>query len=411
MTIMNVRDPIRSACLSLKINKLRSSLTTLGIVIGVSAVITVVGLIQGFKGVVMGLAEKSGSNSVVVRPVQLWDIPPEEFRRIKNRDLTLTDMRALADSLPHIVQSVTPFINSSGMASYKGVNNSVPVLMTDETWLEENSFSLSNGRNFVSTDIRMKSKSVIIGYRLIEKFGISGNPIGQFISFQNIEFEIIGVLDEIGANMVYDPDDVIVIAITAGLALLPEEQRRAISFRASFHPVLDPDAVEDIIRESLRHIRRIRFNEVEGFKVINMKRDAATFNTIIAAVTGIAGSMIGISLIVGGIGIMNIMLVTVTERTREIGLRKAVGAKRLHILLQFLTEATILCILGGTIGILLGFATCALIGTVAFNQVPRIPLWAVIAGFGVPAAIGIFFGYYPASKASKLDPIESLRFE
>jgi putative ABC transport system permease protein len=201
------------------------------------------------------------------------------------------------------------------------------------------------------------------------------------------------------------------IPLATGMAVLPDTERRRLRFSARYDPNLDADDVEDMVRDALRRIRGVKTNEVEGFMVFSMKREIASFNTIIAAITGIAGSMVGIALVVGGVGIMNIMLVSVTERTREIGVRKAVGAKRRHIMLQFLVEAAVLCLLGGALGILAGFAVGAAISKIVFSQIPVIPLWAFIVGFGVPAAIGIIFGYYPAAKASKLDPIESLRYE
>jgi putative ABC transport system permease protein len=259
--------------------------------------------------------------------------------------------------------------------------------------------------------MRLRSKVAIIGPRLIEKLGISGNPLGHFISALNMSFEVVGVLKEQGASIGSDDDNAMVIPITTGMATLPDHQRRQLFFQARFDPKLSADDAEDIVREALRRIRGVKPNEIEGFRVFTQKQIASIVDTIAGAITAVAGGMVGIALLVGGVGIMNIMLVSVTERTREIGVRKAVGAKRVHILVQFLIEASVLCLLGGALGILLGFLVGAAIGKMLLNQVGGVPLWALIAGFGVPAAIGVLFGLYPAAKASRLDPIESLRYE
>jgi putative ABC transport system permease protein len=407
---MDIREPFRAAFASLKANKLRSALTTLGIVIGVSAVIIVVSLIQGLKGSVMGQIERAGSNALFVRPAMPMDMPFDEFLKIKNRDLTLDDMNALARTVPQII-SVTPVFFTGGEVKQSGKSTNTQIFMTDETWLEQNKVNLVAGRNFVPADMRLRSKVTIIGPRLIEKLGIRGNPLGQYITALNMSLEIIGILEEQGASMGNDPDNALAIPITTGMATLPDHQRRQLFFQARYDPKINSDDAEDLVRDALRRIRGVKSNEIEGFRVFSQKQIASMLDAITGAITAVAGGMVSIALLVGGIGIMNIMLVSVTERTREIGVRKAVGAKRVHIMVQFLIEAAVLSILGGALGILLGFIAGAAIGKMLLNQVGGIPTWAFIAGFGVPAAIGILFGLYPAAKASKLDPIESLRYE
>jgi putative ABC transport system permease protein len=408
---MDIREPLRSAFASIKANKMRSALTVLGIVIGVSAVITVVSLIQGFKDIVSDSMEKFGSNSLTVVPNH-WNMPDEEYKKTGNGDMTIYDISALAMELPQVILSVSPFTETSGELRYSGKSIHVyTITMTDETWIEQNRFDLDMGRNFVPADMRLKSKVTIIGKTYIKELGIRGNPIGQFISIQNMSFEIIGVLEDLGTSMFRDNNAYIMIPITTGMVMLSDNRRRQLSIRVRYYPNLNADYVEDVVTDALRRIRGIKSNETSGFFVRTMKREADIFNRIMASITGVAGGMLGIALLVGGVGIMNIMLVSVTERTHEIGIRKAVGARRHHILLQFLIEATVLCLFGGAIGILFGYLLGATASKIIFNQIPGIPLFAYIIGFGVPAAIGVFFGYYPASKASKLDPIESLRYE
>jgi putative ABC transport system permease protein len=404
-------EPFRSAFVSLRANKMRSALTMLGIVIGVSAVVAVVSLMQGFRGLAEVALEKLGTNVLSVRPVQEYDLTPEEYKKVKSRDMTMDDMRALSEALPSVVLAFTPIRYTYGDISHGGRSVEQSIMMTDETYLEQNKFDLTFGRNFVSSDMRLRAKATIIGQGLINKLEIRGNPIGQFISFQNMSLEIIGVLEELGVNVVQNMDDIMFIPITTGMATLPDNLRRQLGFQVRYEQRLDALEVEDTARDALRRIRGVKPGEIEGFKIRSMKREADSYNTFMAAITGVGGGMVGIALLVGGIGVMNIMLVSVTERTREIGVRKAVGAKRRHIKAQFLVEAALLCLLGGALGILLGYAVGTLLCKLLFNQFHGIPIWAFITGFGAPALIGIAFGYYPASKASKLDPIESMRYE
>jgi putative ABC transport system permease protein len=409
---MDIREPFRSALASLRANKMRTALTALGIVIGVSAVIAAVSMVQGFKGIITGIMERYGSNVVRVEPVNPRYMLPDEFKKIKSTDMTMYDMRALAMELPQVILNVTPSLGTSGTLRYSGASTSAFISMSDETFLEQNRFNLDLGRNFVPADMRLKSKVAIIGKLYIENLGITGDPVGQFISINDMSFEIIGVMEDLGSSMITgDNNHFLMIPITTGMEMISDSQRRQMSFTARYEPSLDADYVEDVVTDAMRRIRGLKSNETAGFSVTTMKKAAAEFNLAMLAISGIATGVVSIALVVGGVGIMNIMLVAVTERTREIGIRKAVGARRGHILTQFLIEALVLCLLGGAVGILLGYLLGALASKIIFNQVPGIPLSAYIIGFGVPAAIGIFFGYYPAAKASKLDPIESLRYE
>ena len=195
------------------------------------------------------------------------------------------------------------------------------------------------------------------------------------------------------------------------MAQLTEAQRRQLFFQARIDPRLTADDGAELVEDALRRIKGLRGNDPSGFKVFSPKQITGIISGITGTITAVAGGMVSIALLVGGIGIMNIMLVSVTERTREIGVRKAVGAKRHDILLQFLIEASFLCILGGAIGVGLGYIVGAALGKALLGTMGAVPLWAVVSAFAVPAAIGLIFGLYPAAKASKLDPIEALRYE
>ena len=407
---MDVREPLSAAVRALKANKLRSALTTLGIIIGVAAVIVVVSLVQGLKTSVLKQVERAGSQTLFVRPVFPMDMPFAEYTKIKNKDLTLDNMHALARAVPQITQ-VTPLFFNGTDVKFEGRSANVNLIMTDETYLELNSINLTAGRNFVPSDLRLGNKVAIIGPRVIEKLGIKGNPLGRIISTPTLSLEVIGVLEEQGGQLGNDPDQNILIPLSTGMAQLTEAQRRQLFFQARVDPRLSADDGAELVEDALRRIKGLRGNEPSGFKVFSPKQITGIISGITGTITAVAGGMVSIALLVGGIGIMNIMLVSVTERTREIGVRKAVGAKRRDIMLQFLIEASFLCILGGAIGVGLGYVIGAALGKALLGTMGAVPLWAVVSAFAVPAAIGLVFGLYPAAKASKLDPIEALRYE
>ena len=407
---MNFQEPVSAAVRALKANKMRSALTALGIIIGVAAVIIVVSLVQGLQSSILKEIEKAGSQTLTVRPVFPTDMPYTEFTKIKNRDLTIEDMNVLGRNVPQITQ-LTPFFYNGAEVKAEGRSAGVTLIMTDESYVELNSVNLTAGRNFVPSDLRLGNKVAIIGPHVIEKLGLKGNPIGRTIQTTNLSLEVIGVLEEQGAQLGDDPDNYVLIPLSTGRATLTDAQRRQLIFQARIDPRISADDGADLVEDALRRIKGLRGKEPSGFKVFSPKQITGIISGITNVITAVAGGMVSIALLVGGIGIMNIMLVSVTERTREIGVRKAVGAKRKDILLQFLIEASILCIFGGAVGILLGYAVGAILGKLMFGQIGSIPLWAVVSAFMVPAGIGLIFGMYPAAKASKLDPIDALRYE
>jgi len=408
---MDASELFQSAFRSIVANKLRSALTALGLVVGVSAIITTITLLKGFEASIFSSMESFGSNLVEVRPVRPWELSSEEYNKVKFKDITLDDMQALFKELPHILIDICPILRPGrDEVFYRGRSTLANPLFSDETWLDTNKFELTQGRNLVPADLRLKSKVVIIGSLLIKNLGISGNPIGQSILYRNVSLEIIGVFGDLGSNVLFDMNDTMMIPITTGL-VIHSDQKGQLTFSAHYLPTLEANYVEDVVVDAFRRIRGLKSNEIADFSVFTMAKAAKERKLVMAAITGVVASMLGISIIVGGIGIMNIMLVTVTERTREIGVRMAVGARRSHIVMQFLIEASLLCLFGGAVGLLLGYFIGAVVSKLLFNQTPWIPVSAFIVGFGVPAAIGLLFGYYPAATASKLDPIESLRHE
>ena len=407
---MNLLEPFQAALKALRANKMRSALTTLGIIIGVAAVIIVVSLVQGLERSVLKQVERAGSQTLFVRPLMPNDIPFDQFVKVKNRDLTQAEMKTLQRMVPQVTQ-VTPLAISNSELKANGRNTSVTIVMSDDSYLELNDIALQLGRNFVPSDLRLGNKVAIIGPKILEKLDIKGNPIGKLMQTPSLSLEIIGVLEERGTTLGQDPDSNVIIPLSTGMALLTDQQRRMLFFQARIDPKISADDGADLVGDALRRIKGLKPKEQEGFRVFSPKQFASIIGSITGIITAVAGGMVSIALLVGGIGIMNIMLVSVTERTREIGVRKAVGAKRRDILLQFLIEAALLSVFGGAVGILLGYAVGAALGQALLGTVAAIPLWAVVSAFGVPALIGIIFGLYPAAKASKLDPIDALRYE
>jgi putative ABC transport system permease protein len=407
---MTVLEPFQAALKALRANKLRSALTTLGIIIGVAAVIIVVSLVQGMEKSVLKQIEKAGSQTLFIRPVMPMDMPYEEYVKIKNRELTLDDMRALAHLEPAVTQ-LTPIYFSATDLKANGRTTSVNLVSTDDSYLELNALDLAVGRNFVSSDLRLGQKVVILGSKVPERLGLEGNPLGHIVQTPSLSLEVIGVLKEQGASMGHDPDTNIYIPLTTGQPLLTEDQRRQLFMQARVDPRYSADDGADRVKETLRRIKGFKGAEREGFQVFSPRQITSIIGNITGVITAVAGGMVSIALLVGGIGIMNIMMVSVTERTREIGIRKAVGARRRDVLAQFLIEAALLSVFGGVAGILLGYLIGAALGRALVGTVGSIPAWAILCAFGVPALIGVVFGLYPAWKASRLDPIESLRYE
>ena len=408
--MIDALEPFQAALKALRANKMRSALTSLGIIIGVSAVIIVVSLVGGLEKSILKQIEKAGSQTLFVRPLMPHDIPYEEFVKVKNRDLTLEDMKALQRTTPQVTQ-VTPIFFSSAELKANGRTTTAGMAMSDDTYIEQNGLTLALGRNFVPSDLRLGNKVVIVGPKILDKLAIKGNPIGRILQTPTLSLEIIGVLEEQGTTMGQDPDSNVMIPLSTGMVMLSDAQRRQLLFQARIDPKLSADDGADLVKDSLRRIKGCKPKEREGFQVYSPKQIASIIGNITGVIGAVAGGMVSIALLVGGIGIMNIMLVSVTERTREIGVRKAVGAKRRDVLMQFLIEAALLAVLGGAIGILLGYGLGTILCKVLLGVTGSIPLWAVLAAFGVPALIGVIFGLYPAAKASKLDPIEALRYE
>ena len=410
---MSLFELVRVAFDALRVNMLRSILTMLGIVIGVAAVIAMVTVGAGAQAEVDEQIQSLGSNVLSIRSGSRW-FGGARTAAGSTQSLTLDDARSLKAQIPEIVAAGAAN-RGSGQVVVGNLNWSTTLYGVDADYLIARNWEISQGREFEPTEFRNGAKVALLGNTVVEELFGAGNVVGQSIRIKNVPFIVVGALKAKGQSFgPWDQDDTIMLPFkTAEGRLLGKSTHRTGSAREIYVSVGDPrmmDYVEQEIAEVLRQRHRIGPDQQDTFSIRNMtemveaRAEASQiFNMLLAAVASV-------SLVVGGIGIMNIMLVSVTERTREIGLRMAVGAKERDIMLQFLVEAVTLCLLGGLIGIVV--ALTVTVGVAEIAGWPVLVQWPIIfIAIAFSGAIGIFFGFYPARKAAAKDPIEALRSE
>ena len=410
---MSLFELIRVAFDALRVNLLRSFLTMLGIVIGVAAVIAMVTVGAGAQAEVDKQIQSLGSNILMVRSGSRF-FGGARTAAGSTESLTVDDSRALKAEIPEIVAAGSSN-RGSGQVVVGNQNWSTTLYGVDADYLIARNWEIAQGREFEPAEFRNGAKVALLGNTVVEELFGAGNVVGQAIRIKNVPFTVVGALKAKGQSFgPWDQDDTIMVPFkTAEGRLLGRNQHRTGSVRDIYVSVGDPrmmDYVEQEIAEVLRQRHRIGPNQQDTFSIRNMTEMVETraeatqiFNMLLAAVASV-------SLVVGGIGIMNIMLVSVTERTREIGLRMAVGAKERDIMFQFLVEAVTLCLLGGLIGIVV--ALTITVGVAEIAGWPVLVQWPIVfVAIAFSAAIGIFFGFYPARKAAAKDPIEALRSE
>ena len=389
-------------------NKMRSMLTTLGIVIGTAAVIAVVSIVQGFSQVITNEVQNLGSNTLVVRPQRP---PGKEGESLGKIVLTWDDGQALMRVCPS-VSIVTPILQNFGPVKFADQGSEYPIAGVQPVFQDVRNYYVETGRFFSALDDSGRAPVAVIGHGVLKDLKLPDNPIGRDISIRGRAYQIIGVMESKGQILGQDLDKFVIIPYGTAASLegrSGEEQVRLLVRSTTPDTV---DAAEQEIENALRVRHRLRPEQPNDFEIETQKELLKTFSKFANGVTYVVAGVVSIALLVGGIGIMNIMLVSVTERTREIGVRKAVGAKRAHILAQFVIEAITLALVGGIVGIVMGIG----VGAIAAKLIPHwpgffVPVWALVLSFGFSSAVGLFFGIYPAAKASRLDPIESLRYE
>jgi putative ABC transport system permease protein len=406
---MNYSNLIKIAIHALLQNKFRAFLTMLGIIIGVGSVIAMLGIGQGSKKSIQDQMSKMGTNLVFIVPAsqQRGGI---EFGNTNARSLKLSDVEALRRD-GKAISAVSPEVRSSGQAVYGNQNWPTTILGGNEEYFGIRKIDIVSGRNFTDREIRSMAKVCLLGQTVIENlWGENYDPIGLTIRFKNIPFKVIGVLGEKGEQAFgQDQDDVIIAPYTTvQKRVLTIEHIQSI-YTSAISEERTTEAIDEI-EQILRQEHKLKEAEENDFRIMSQSELVTTFTSVSNILTTLLGAIAGISLLVGGIGIMNIMLVSVTERTREIGLRMSVGGRGTDIMMQFLIESMLLSIFGGAIGILLGIFATKIIGSVMSWPVV-VMSQAVILAFVVCTAIGVFFGWYPARKAASLNPIDAIRYE
>lgn len=400
-------ESITIALAGLKANKLRAMLTMLGIIIGVGAVIAMVSIGMGVKDKVATSIAGLGSNLLVVTP---GAANAGGSRQAAGSSITLNEKDALAISQEVAgVNLVAPAVARSYQVVFGNQNWTTSVQGTTPDIQGIRNYNIEEGAFFTSQDVETRARVAVLGKTVADNLFNGGTPVGQTIRINNAPFRVVGVLEAKGESAGGNQDDTIIIPLkTAQERLMGITYIQNINVQAASTDVIYQ--VQDDITTLLRARHKLAPTVPDDFTVRNMVAVMATADETTSMITSLLAVVAGLSLLVGGIGIMNIMLVSVTERTREIGIRKALGARYRNILLQFLIEAVVISVTGGIFGICLGIAASHVISTIA-GWKTIISLLAIIAAFGFSVMIGLFFGIYPARKAALLDPIEALRYE
>jgi putative ABC transport system permease protein len=411
---MSLFNLLRIALRALQRNKLRAFLTMLGIIIGVASVIAMVAIGQGSKQSIQTQLSGMGSNMIIIRPNS--NISAGARLDATNvQTLTLDDVKALQKQAPDL-SAVSPMANAKGQAIYGNNNWPTTIQGVDPNYLTTiRQWPIQDGVAFTDRDVQTQSKVCLLGQTVITNlFPTGGSPVGKYIRFGNVPMLVIGTLASKGESAFgQDQDDVIIAPFTTVQRRILASANSTIFVQNIYASAVNETkttAASDEISNILRTTHRLKPSDEDDFAVRTMQELINTFSSTSQLLTVLLAVIAGISLLVGGIGIMNIMYVSVTERTREIGLRMSIGARGVDILLQFLTEAILISLTGGILGVLLGISSAWLV-TFFLKWPTLVTESSIILSFLVCAVTGVFFGYYPAQKASRLDPIEALRYE
>jgi putative ABC transport system permease protein len=407
---MNLTAIIKVAIRALGRNKLRTALTMLGIIIGVGAVIVLVSIGQGAQTMVLDSMSSMGTNMMFIMPGTMTFGGASMGLGAANT-LTDEDVFAMEREIPTIA-AASPMARAQGQLVFGNQNWFVQISGSNEKFPQIRNWPIDQGEFFTDADVRSASRVIVLGKTVADKLFPGFDPVGQTIRVRNLPFRVVGVLAAKGQSMVgQDQDDTAVMPYTTVQRKLLGQQIPSISQAMVSSISQEASSVtQRQIIELLRQRHKITPGQSDDFTVRNMSDAAQAFQTMSTVMTLLLGSIAAISLVVGGIGIMNIMLVSVTERTREIGIRMAVGARPSYVRLQFLTESLVLSLMGGLIGVLIG-GTLAAVVSRFLGWPTLVSGLSVIVSFAFATCIGIFFGYYPAHKAAALDPIEALRYE
>ena len=412
---MNYQNLLKIALRAIAANKMRSFLTALGIIIGIAAVITMLAIGQGSKASIKANIAEMGSNMIMISPgADMRGGVGQDASSMET--LKQADYQSIKEDCNYI-SAISPTVNSSGQWIYGNNNTQSSIYGVNQDYLSIRQLKVADGEMFTDTDIKAAAKVCILGQTVVDYlFPDGSDPIGKVVRFNSIPFRVVGVLQKKGYNsMGMDQDDLVLAPYTTVMKrILAQTYLGGIVCSAITEEASQPtqDQISEILRRNhkLKDATATTEADEDDFNIRSQEEISSMMNSTMSTITILLGSVAGISLLVGGIGIMNIMYVSVTERTREIGLRISVGARGIDILNQFLIEAILLSVTGGIIGVILGVSLSLSLN--AFLHIAtQIEPWSIIMSFAVCTFTGVFFGWYPAKKAARLDPIEAIRYE
>jgi putative ABC transport system permease protein len=410
-------ENIRFAFNAMREHKLRSGLTVLGIVVGVTTVIAMVSIVTGFNNNVIGNLQAFGANRIEFQKYEdrFGGRPSSDEEKFRP-NLTMDDVKAMRDGMPDAaaVSGLVGYFDAEIHVKNGSLEANNPyVLGVDHQYPQATAYVVGHGRFFTPIEIEHSALEVVIGADVKDAIFPSEDPIGKVITVNGLRYNVVGVLERKGEQFGWSPDNKVVLPYGTFEKQFGFEVRKDGMSNISVVPKR-PEDIDKMIEQGtaiLRLRRHVPFNKPNNFAISTPDQLIGQFRAITGGITGAMILIALISLLIGGVGVMNIMLVSVTQRTREIGIRKAVGAFRRDIIGQFLTEAMTLSTIGGVIGVVLGIGIAALVRALPISLPASVPVWSVLVGLVVSMSVGVFFGAYPAVKASRLDPIESLRYE
>ena len=412
---MNYQNLLKIALRAIAANKMRSFLTALGIIIGIAAVITMLAIGQGSKASIKANIAEMGSNMIMISPgADMRGGVRQDASSMET--LKQADYQSIKEDCNYI-SAISPTVNSSGQWIYGNNNTQSSIYGVNQDYLSIRQLKVADGEMFTDTDIKAAAKVCILGQTVVNYlFPDGSDPIGKVVRFNSIPFRVVGVLQKKGYNsMGMDQDDLVLAPYTTVMKrILAQTYLGGIVCSAITEEASQPaqDQISEILRRNhkLKDATETTEADEDDFNIRSQEEISSMMNSTMSTITILLGSVAGISLLVGGMGIKNIMYVSVTERTREIGLRMSVGARGIDILNQFLIEAILLSVTGGIIGVILGVSLSLSLN--AFLHIAtQIEPWSIIMSFAVCTFTGVFFGWYPAKKAARLDPIEAIRYE
>ena len=412
---MNYQNLLKIALRAIAANKMRSFLTALGIIIGIAAVITMLAIGQGSKASIKANIAEMGSNMIMISPgADMRGGVRQDASSMET--LKQADYQSIKEDCNYI-SAISPTVNSSGQWIYGNNNTQSSIYGVNQDYLSIRQLKVADGEMFTDTDIKAAAKVCILGQTVVDYlFPDGSDPIGKVVRFNSIPFRVVGVLQKKGYNsMGMDQDDLVLAPYTTVMKrILAQTYLGGIVCSAITEKASQPaqDQISEILRRNhkLKDATETTEADEDDFNICSQEEISSMMNSTMSTIIILLGSVAGISLLVGGIGIMNIMYVSVTERTREIGLRMSVGARGIDILNQFLIEAILLSVTGGIIGVILG-VSLSLSQNAFLHIATQIEPWSIIMSFAVCTFTGVFFGWYPAKKAARLDPIEAIRYE